>query len=125
MCKRAAVHSLSPAPVLRSEGGFYGFEGTIDGLFSGERMISSGYFSGLNGIRSARALTNEQGRITATTDNHDIVDELRILSQQFDELSTAVRNMKIVLDTGVVAGEITEQVDGNLGVLAGRRERGN
>lgn len=98
---------------------------TIDGLFSGERMISSGYFSGLNGIRSARALANEQGRITATTDNHDIVDELRILSQQFDELSTAVRNMKIVLDTGVVAGEITEQVDGNLGVLAGRRERGN
>lgn len=97
----------------------------IDGLFSGDRMISSGYFSGLTGIRSARALAGEQGRITATTDNRDVVSELVTLEKKFDELSTAVRNMKLVLDTGIVVGGIIEGVDENLGVLAGRRERGN
>ena len=97
----------------------------IDGLFSGERTIASGYFNGLTGIRSARAFASEQGRITAMTDNGDIVNELVMLEKKLDELSESVRNMKIVLDTGVVVGEITEGVDENLGVLAGRRERGN
>lgn len=98
---------------------------TIDGLFGAERALSSGYFSGLTGIRSARAFSTEQDRITTQTDNRDVVDELKILSKQFEELSGAVKNMQIVLDTGVVAGEITEKVDGNLGTLASRRGRGN
>ena len=95
----------------------------IDGLFSGERTIASGYFNGLTGIRSARAFASEQGRITAMTDNGDIVNELVMLEKKLDELSESVRNMKIVLDTGVVVGEITEGVDENLGVLADE-ERG-
>ena len=52
------------------------------------------------------------------------MSELVTLEKKFDELSTAVRNMKLVLDTGIVVGGIIEGVDENLGVLAGGKERG-
>ena len=111
-------------PVMDMTDVLNGFQ-MIDGLFSAERMIQGGYFSGLTGIRSARALANEPGSITATTDNKDVVEELKVMSKQFEELSVAVKNMQIVLDTGVVAGSITEKVDANLGTLTTRRGRGN
>ena len=53
------------------------------------------------------------------------MEELKVMSKQFEELSVAVKNMQIVLDTGVVAGSITEKVDANLGTLTTRRGRGN
>ena len=97
----------------------------IDGLFSGSRTISSGYFGGLTGIQSARAFSNEQIRTSVSMDNGNIVGELVTLEHKFDELNAAIRNMKLMLDTGTIVGEITESVDTNLGVLAGRRVRGN
>ncbi len=111
-------------PVMDMTDVLNGFQ-TIDGLFSADRAIQGGYFSGLTGIRSARALANEPGSITAMTDNKDVVDELKSLSKQFEDMSATIKNMQIVLDTGIVAGEITEKVDGNLGTLASRRGRGN
>ena len=112
-------------PVMDMTDVMNGFQ-TIDGLFSANRTISSGYFSGLTGVRSARALWSEQqGKISPQTDNKDVVNELKNLSKLFDELSNSVKNMQAVLDTGVLVGQTSEKMDSQLGTLASRRGRGN
>lgn len=57
--------------------------------------------------------------------NSDIVDGLSTMSDNFFELSEAVRNMKLVLDTGTLVGSTSAAYDREFGLMTGRRERGN
>ena len=59
------------------------------------------------------------------TDSREIVSELQKLSKQFEDLSTAVENMQIVLDTGTLVGQTSAKMDAQLGTAAARRERAN
>ena len=95
----------------------------IDGLFSGE-WIPAVISAVLPEFAARERLQANRAESRATTDNRDVVSELVTLEKKFDELSTAVRNMKLVLDTGIVVGGIIEGVNENLGVLAGGKERG-
>ena len=52
-------------------------------------------------------------------------DEMQSLSERFGDLADAVSNLKIVLDTGTLVGQITPALDMHLGSLANRRDRGN
>lgn len=61
----------------------------------------------------------------ANMSNSDIVDGLSTMSDNFFELSEAVRNMKLVLDTGTLVGSTSAAYDREFGLMTGRRERGN
>ncbi len=67
----------------------------------------------------------KQNGITTRNDNRDIMNELQSLSKRFDDLSSAVANMQVVLDTGVLVGQTASQMDAQLGTYASRRGRGN
>ena len=98
---------------------------TLDGLFSGNRVMNSTFFSGISSVRSARAMIQEQSASMSRTDSREIVSELQKLSKQFEDLSTAVENMQIVLDTGTLVGQTSAKMDAQLGTAAARRERAN
>jgi tape measure domain-containing protein len=98
---------------------------TLDGLFNGNRTLNSTFFSGLSSVRSARAMIQEQTASMSRSESKEIVAELQKLSKQFEELSEAVENMQIVLDTGTLVGQTSAKMDAQLGTAAARRERAN
>lgn len=111
-------------PVLDLSDVTTGFQ-TIDGLFNSQRTMEGNFFGGLTSLRSGRAMMAEQNGATNRNDNRDVVNELQSLSKRFDDLSAAVSNMQVVLDTGVLVGQTASQMDAQLGTYASRRGRGN
>ena len=57
--------------------------------------------------------------------NSDLVNGVNAMSDNFADLSEAVRNMKLVLDTGALVGGTSAAYDREFGLMTGRRERGN
>lgn len=57
--------------------------------------------------------------------NSDLVNGVNTMSDNFADLSEAVRNMKLVLDTGALVGGTSAAYDREFGLMTGRRERGN
>lgn len=53
------------------------------------------------------------------------VDVMETLGEKFGELANAVTNLKVVLDSGTLVGEISGMMDSDLGDLAMKRDRGN
>lgn len=56
-------------------------------------------------------------------DNRDVVDEIRSLREEMGNMSLAIKNMQIVMDTGSLVGAIAGPMDRNLGrrvVIKGR-----
>jgi len=98
---------------------------TINGLFNANRSLNAGIFTGATFNRNAAKINMDGGRQTGTGDNRDVVNAIGTLTARFDNLSDAVANMKLVLDTGTLVGQMGAKMDKQLGVLAGRRDRGN
>ena len=98
---------------------------TIGGMLNSEQIVSSGLFQGMNFSRGVNTLTFDGAKITGGLTDRNIVDKLESLSGRISELGEAVSNMKLVLDTGVLVGETSAQMDAQLGTLAMRRGRGN
>ena len=111
-------------PVLDLSDVTNGFQ-TVDGLFNSKYAVNGAFFSGISSLRNGRAITGDQNGVTNRNDNRDIVSELQNLSKRFDDLSAAVSNMQVVLDTGVLVGQTASQMDAQLGTYASRRGRGN
>lgn len=97
---------------------------TIDDMFNTNRSIG-GYFNGISSINKANDMMLDRGRIIGVNDNREVVDELHELADRFDNLSQAVENMQVVLDSGELVGRTSLKMDRQLGTIAGRRERGN
>lgn len=57
--------------------------------------------------------------------NADLIEGINTMSDNFAELSEAVQNMKLVLDTGALVGGTSAAYDREFGLMTGRRERGN
>lgn len=55
----------------------------------------------------------------------NVVAAVNDLGAKFDSLSEAVKNMQLVMDSGVVAGHIATRVDRRLGEMTVHKERGN
>ena len=85
---------------------------TLDSMFAGYGLNLS------NALSRAAAATGASGPIGVIVQNPvDLVgiqDSISNLQVEMGNLQTAISNMKLVLDTGVVAGAITDQVDQNL-----------
>jgi len=101
-------------PVVDTSGVVSGIQ-SINGMFGG-RTISFG--STFNRHVSAISSGNSGS-------NKDVVNAIQALNSKFDHLNQAMNNMKIVLDDGTLVGHMASGMDKQLGVLAGRRERGN
>lgn len=79
--------------------------------------LSSAYASSVGG--NAAGSENQNG-----TDLSGVYERMGILGEQITELGESIKKMKFVLNTGVIAGEITDQIDINLGrrsYYSGRR----
>ena len=82
-------------------------------------------FNGAASYRSAKSLTFDGVRISGGSGNKDVVAELQQLTQRFNNLTEAVTNMQLVLDTGTLVGATSAKMDSQLGTLVSRRGRGN
>ena len=97
----------------------------INGLFNANRSFSAGMFTGSTFNRNAASMNFDGARIAGGSDNKEVVNAINILTERFNALSEAVANMKLVTDTGALVGQIDTKMDQRLGVLAGRKDRGN
>ena len=69
--------------------------------------------------RGGDSVENQNG-----TDLSGVYERMNILGTQIMELGDSIKKMKLILDTGVIAGAITDQIDINLGrrtYYSGRR----
>lgn len=98
---------------------------SIDNMFNANRALSAEVFRGARFRASAANMQFNGGKIAGASDNADVVTAIDALTEQFHTLSDAVTNMQLVLDTGMVAGQMSTKMDKQLGMLAGRRERGS
>lgn len=60
---------------------------------------------------------------TMTNQNRDVVNEIHRLSDLMSQLGEEITNMKIVLNSGVLVGEMAPQMNNRLGILAQRERR--
>ena len=92
------------------------------GLYRADRMFmgsSVGTISGLNGM-------NINGdAINYNMSNRDVLAELKNLEEQIGGLNEAIGNMQIILDSGLLVGGISQQMDKQFGVMDMRNRRGN
>lgn len=110
-------------PVLDTTEIQNGFD-TMDGMF-GNRSLSLGINEASRTARNMASWMNDGHQVTLHTDNSDVVNAINVLSQNFNQLSDAVSNMQMVLDTNTVVGRLSPKIDKRLGVLASQRGRGN
>lgn len=110
-------------PVLDTTEIQNGFD-TMAGMF-GNRSLSLGINEASRTARNMASWVNDGHQVTLHTDNSDVVNAINVLSQNFNQLSDAVSNMQMVLDTNTVVGRLSPKIDKRLGVLASQRGRGN
>lgn len=67
----------------------------------------------------------QTGAVPTETDLSGVYSRMDTLGTQIQSLGTAISNMKLILNTGVVAGGVTDGVDQNLGRRMFYAERGN
>lgn len=99
--------------------------GTMNGMFSSQRSFGMSMFGGGSFVRGANALNFDGAKIVGGMSNKDVVTEIRNLNSRFNELTDAVSNMQLVLDTGVLVGQTSAKMDRQLGIQASRKGRGN
>ncbi len=93
---------------------------SINGLLSTNRAYA---LAGRASEYFAQGSASNQNSINV--DNGDVVQELTALRRDVTSLSSAVRNMKIVLDSGTVVGALAGPMDSALGQKAAYKGRGN
>lgn len=99
--------------------------GGIAAMLNSDQIVNDNMFRGLNFNRGVNKLDFDGAKIAGGLSDRNVVDKLDALQEQMAELGTAVTNMKIVLDTGILVGETSSKMDNQLGELAMRRGRGN
>lgn len=92
----------------------------IDGYF-GQRAIETSAYAE-SAIHHRRVNTAQK---SSPESNQNVVNAINELKEQFSDLSEAVRNMQLVLDSGTVVGELSDKIDRRLGANAARHGRGN
>ena len=76
-----------------------------------------GSFSGFSG------LTVNGDAISYNMQNRDVVGELKQMSNKINRLGQAIENMQMVLDTGVLVGQLSPGINSELGIMATREGR--
>lgn len=91
---------------------------SFDSMFQGRNVET--VLRGLGNIDSMRI---DAGSINYNNQNENVVEEIRNLTGRIDRLGDELTNMKMVLDTGVLVGELTPGINSNLGTIALRDRR--
>ena len=93
---------------------------TLDSLFYSQRAI------GLAGQASvAFSSSRSKGQPELTVNNSDVVAELKTLRGEMAAMVEKMERMRVVLDTGVLVGEMAAPMDAALGQRATYKGRGN
>lgn len=122
------LDNIDPNPTIRPVLDLSNVEqgvGVINGMFAANRSLSTSMFNGAASYRNVKALAFDGSRIAGGSGNKDVVAELQQLTQRFNNLTEAVTNMQLVLDTGTLVGATSAKMDSQLGTLVSRRGRGN
>ena len=92
----------------------------IGDLFYAQRAL------GLAGQASlAFNSTADRGQMTVSVDNDGVVEQLRSLRSEMADMTVRLERMRVVLDTGVLVGEMADPMDAALGRKQVYRGRGN
>lgn len=113
MASGAIPYNPSITPVLDSStmaSDIYG----LNSMFQGQTVSLDGYTG-----RLAADISGVQNQ------NEAIVDQLRELRMDMNEMTETILGMQIVLDSGTVIGELSDGMDYSLGVSSLRKKRGN
>ena len=97
----------------------------INGMLSTPTLDGGGMFRGMRLNRSIDSLSFDGAKLYGGLSDRNIVSILDALSERIGALGDAVTNMQIVLDSGELVGATSAKMDGQFGVMAMRRSRGN
>ena len=97
----------------------------INGMLSTPTLDGGGMFRGMRLNRSIDSLSFDGAKLYGGLSDRNIVSRLDALSERIGALGDAVTNMQIVLDSGELVGATSAKMDGQFGVMAMRRSRGN
>lgn len=95
----------------------------LNGMIDGKRMtIDTGVAAGItaSSIPGNHAETNQNG-----TDYSGIYERMAALGEQITQMGNQIAKMQVVLDSGAIAGAITDRIDANIGAKAFFAGRGN
>lgn len=98
---------------------------SVDSLFASKGPIDmtvTGYKDFNAGIQSAGNLVSDLSGIAM--DNESVVEAIERLGSKFDSMEEAITNMQLVMDTGVVAGQLAPKMDRSLATRATYKGRG-
>lgn len=90
-----------------------GSAASIQGMFQNQNVAVSG-FSG--------RLAADIGQLQR--DNQDVVDEISALREDMAVMTEQITNLQVVMDNGVLVGQIAGNMDQELGIRATRKGRG-
>jgi hypothetical protein len=97
--------------------------GLLSSMLSANRTMTMSGNLQVNDTRSNLALLNALNNLERNG-NRDVVNALNVLSGNVAQYTDAVRNMRIVMDSGTLVGEIGEAMDYRLGSIDNYRQRG-
>ena len=92
----------------------------IDDMFSASQTLA---LAGSTNTQMNKQLSANLDGNKITVNNKDVVDEIRSLREEMNDMSSAIQSMRIVMDTGSLVGAIAGPIDRNLGrrvVIKGR-----
>ena len=102
----------------------------LSNVVAGSNAIDDMFSAGQTLALAGSANTQMNKQISAnldgnkiTVNNKDVVDEIRSLREEMNDMSSAIQSMRIVMDTGSLVGAIAGPMDRNLGrrvVIKGR-----
>lgn len=91
-------------------------ESSINGLFANGRRLNVS-----NTVSRIGTMTVERND---STNVGSVVNAIDVLTAKVDALGEKMRGMQVVMDSGVLAGELTDRIDMNLGSKIVRHKRG-
>lgn len=102
----------------------------LSGVTSGVNTIN-GMFGSQNSLRLAGSINRDSNLVITdklqnglTVNNKDVVGELDKLRTDLNRLNNNVSNLKVVMDTGALVGQIARPIDNTLGKWAMNKRRG-
>lgn len=99
--------------------------GAINSYFASSRGISMPNTNfGSISANNARAITSQTNQNGSVMNSKEIVQAINSIEARIDALSNSMAQMKVVLDSGAMVGQMLPQIDYQLGLKAMYNERG-
>lgn len=87
----------------------------LNGSFGKRKMVIDPYTSTYNASQIGRTRSESGSNNVLSVNLDGIYERMSALGQQIQEMGESIKSMQIVLDTGVVAGGVTDGVDTGIG----------